>query len=197
METKNIIFAVIGSALALFVVALIIFNINESKKNTEDMAPEMSTNAPFHEQYPGLPEDNKFVLQSGDEIIDRFHNGTGVIFLGFKECPWCQKTAPLINKAATAEDVKVYYTDIRQQRENYTETYQEIVSILTPYLPKDEEGAVRISTPDISIVKNGEIVWRFKLETVPDEEKTPEKYWTEERQAKAIEEFKEAMKKLN
>ena len=196
METKNIILAAIGSLMAVFVVALIIFNINEANSSEDDSSTEIASDAPLHEQYTGLPEAKRFVKESGDEIVDRFNSGTGVIFLGFKECPWCQKTAPLINEAAQVEGANVYYVDIRQERENVTEAYQAIVSILSPHLPKDEEGNVRISTPDISIVKDGEIIWRFKTEAVTEAEMTPQTYWTEDRQARAIEQFKDEMRKL-
>ena len=196
METKNIILAVLGSVVAVFVVALIVFNINETKKSENDSPEGVSSYAPLHEQYPNLPEENRFVQESAGDIVDRFTTGTGVIFLGFKECPWCQKTAPLINQAAEAENETIYYVDIREERENMTAEYQDIVSILSPHLPKNEEGSVRISTPDISIVKDGEIIWRFKMESVSDAEKTPDTYWTGERQAQAIKQFKQKMQEL-
>ncbi len=194
METKNIVLAVAGVLVVAFFIALIAYNLDDSVSETEDSS--LMNDLGMHEAYPELPEDNQFIEESGDEIVSRFSSGSGVIFLGFKECPWCQRTAPLINQAAESEDVPIYYLDIRQERENESLAYQEIVRILSPHLPKDEEGGVRISTPDISIVKDGEILWRYELDAVTEAEQTPETYWTEEREERAITQFKEEMNAL-
>src|SRR5690606_25096060 len=119
-----------------------------------------------------------------------------VIFLGFKECPWCQKAAPLLNLAAETEDVPIYYLDIRQEHENATLEYNEIISILSPYLSKNEAGAATITTPDISFVKNGQIMWRNEMEPTTPAERTPDTYWTTDRQKRAISTFREKMRDL-
>lgn len=196
MEIKNIILTIVGILLAGFVIALIIFNVNESNSTESEISSDVSTNAPLHEQYPGLPENNQFVKESNTEIVDRFTTGTGIIFLGFNQCEWCQTTAPLLNEAAAAEDMSVYYLDINQERENMTPQYNEIITILAPYLKSGNDGSVRISTPDISYVKNGQIVWRNELEDVPATEQTPDTYWTTERQERAVAQYREKIQLL-
>ena len=194
METKNIVLMTIGVLFAGFVIALIAFNVNEAKESEKSV--DAVEDLAMHEQYEGLPEDNRFIEESGSQIVDLFENGTGIILLGFKECPWCQKTVPLLNQAAETEDQSVHYLDIREERSNNTHLYRELITILEPYLKKDENGTPTISTPDISYVKDGEIVWRFELDPVTEAEKTPETYWTDERQERAITTFRENMQKL-
>lgn len=193
MENKNSIIMGIGLIFASFVVALAIFNINDYNAEND---LTITQNLKMHEQYAGLPEDNRFIEETGSQIVNRFENGSGVIFLGFKECPWCQKAAPLINEAAEAEDTVVYYLDIQQERDASPLIYQELIGILSPHLKKDEDGAPVVSTPDISIVKDGEMVWRYELEAMTEDERTPETYWTIERQERAVADFREEMRKL-
>ena len=184
MEIKQKLLVAVGVIVIGFFIALAVFNVNES------FAPAAPTT------YTGLPKDNRFIEESGSGIVRRFEDGTGIIFLGSTSCPWCQKAAPLLNEAAEAENISVHHLDIRKERENQPAIYSRIISILTPYLPKDENGLPTISTPDISFVKDGEIIWRYEVEETEEYERTPETYWTKERQDRAIARFKEEIARL-
>lgn len=148
----------------------------------------------MHDEFPGVPETNRYVRESADQIMDRFASGTGIVFLGFKECPWCQKMAPMINRAAEDGGANIYYLDIRKLNDTDPDTYQSLISILLPYLPKDENGQSKVSTPDISFVRNGEIVWRYKMDPLSDEERTPDAYWTEARKDRVMRDFNKQIK---
>jgi predicted bacteriocin transport accessory protein len=150
----------------------------------------------MHEEYPNVPEQNRYIRQSYDQIMERFEKGTGIVFLGFKECPWCQRATPILNEVAEEEKVSIYYLDIRKLNNDDPSSYQALVRFLSPYLEKDEGGSYRIRTPDISFVKDGEIMWRYKMDTIPDEERSPTKYWTEDRIEQAKTNFRDQMKKL-
>jgi thiol-disulfide isomerase/thioredoxin len=141
--------------------------------------------AAIHDEYPDLPKDNVIVNESASAIIDRFKTGSGIIFLGFKECPWCQKLLPLANDIAAAKNEKIYYLDIRALRENNAPEYQQLISILSPHLEKDENDTPRIYVPDMSIVKEGEIIGRYEMEETEEKDLTPDSYWTEERKERA------------
>lgn len=188
--------------IGLAICAVVVIALGKVLLDSEDSAAPASSTQPtqateLHIEYPDLDESHNFERQPASVITSTLREGTGIIFLGFKECPWCQKLAPLVNEAAKAANQKVYYLDIRQARENNTTEYQELISILSPYLPKDEEGQVRIYVPDLSIVKNGEIVWRHENESVTEDEKTPETYWTEERQRRAVDKITQQLNNLN
>ena len=64
----------------------------------------------FAEEYTSVTKDNVFVYRSAEEIINILEHGTGVVYLGFPECPWCTAYVPYLNEVAKANDVdKVYY----------------------------------------------------------------------------------------
>ena len=193
-NTKVIIGLAICAVLAIVLGKVLLDSKDSSAPAANTQLTEV---AELHEEYPDLGEDHNFERQPASVVASTFREGTGAIFLGFKECPWCQKLAPLVNEAAEAAGQKVYYLDIRQARENNTTEYQELISILSPHLPKDESGQPRIYVPDFSIVKNGEIIWRHENESVTDSEKTPDTYWTEERQRRAVDRITQQLNNLN
>ncbi len=143
----------------------------------------------FAESYTLVEKDNLFKIKDSDEIISILEHGTGVVFLGFPSCPWCQAYAPMLNDLAKEYGIsEIYYFDIKEDRENETETYNKIVSILSDYLQYDNEGNKRIYVPETAFVVDGEIVGN-DLETSKETLgfQDPEEYWTEER----IENWKE------
>lgn len=146
-----------------------------TNKNTKTDAEK------FKEEYETVAEDNLFVYKSEEEIIKILEGGTGVVFLGFPECKWCQAYAPLLDEAAKEAGLeKIYYYNIKDIRSENTENYQKIVSILKEQLLKDEEGNERVYVPDVTIVKQGEIKGHDNETSVISGEITPEEYWTDD-----------------
>lgn len=135
----------------------------------------------FASEYP-VDKDNVFVYRTFEEINKILENGTGLIFLGFPECPWCRGYAPIINEVAKQEKLeKVYYFNIKKDREDNTELYQKAVKLLGDNLRYDDEGNRRIYAPTLIAVKNGKIVgfddtryWNNKSY------ETPEDFWNKE-----------------
>lgn len=135
----------------------------------------------FAKEYTQLTEDNYFVYRDSKEIIKILENGTGVVYLGFPECPWCQAYVPMLNEVADIEGLeKIYYFNILEDRKNNTEDYQKMLQILKDYLQYDDEGNKRIYVPAIVVVSKGEIIG-FDDETSYDTKgfEKPEDYWTE------------------
>ena len=124
-------------------------------------------------------------------------HGTGVVFLGYPQCPWCQRLSEYVDQAARAEGIaRIHYLNIRQARASKNETYQKLVARLAPYLSKDEDGQPRIFVPDVTIVKRGSIVWRYKEEPTGDSAITPDRYWTAERAQRAVAQLRRAMQTM-
>jgi len=137
----------------------------------------------FKEEYSQVGEYNVFVYRTSDEIIKILEHGTGVVYLGFPECPWCQAYVPYLNEVADIEGLeKIYYYNIYNDRKDNTEFYQKVVNLTKDYLKYDEEGNKRIFVPAIIAVKEGEIIG-FDDETSLDTLgfKDPKDYWIEER----------------
>lgn len=171
---KKVIIIVI-TAILLIALAVSLFLILNKEEDISDAAK-------FAEEYTNVEEDNVFLYRNADEIIRILENGTGVVYLGFPECKWCQKYVTYLNEAAKENDItRIYYFDILDARSKNTSEYQQIVSLLEEYLEYDEEGNKRVFVPAVIVVDKGEIVG-FDDETSLDTHDldVPEEYWTEE-----------------
>lgn len=193
MEKFRIIIAVI--LIASFGV-IVWINTDRNEHATEQQAQTDSER--FKREYPETPDENRFVYASSEQVIEILEDGSGLIFLGFPECPWCQVITPILDKAAQAEGLdEIHYFNIREARANNDPIYQQLIEELEEYLRTDEDGAPRIYVPDISAVRNGEIVGHFLQETAAgSEQATPETYWTNERSEQAIDQLEEMIRKV-
>ena len=137
----------------------------------------------FSLEYPMVGSDNIFLYRSASETADILEKGRGIVFIGFKECVWCQHYAVFLHDVAIEMEIdEIYYCDIREDREKNSESYQKIIKILSGRLQNDDEGRPRIFVPDVSIVSRGRII-THDFETSKDKlgYSTPEDYWVEER----------------
>ena len=160
--------------------------------------PQPSDAARFKAAYSRVADDNRFVFASAGEVLEKFESGSGLIFLGFQQCPWCQQLAPIVDDAAKAEGLdKIYYLDIRHARETNDATYKKLVETLKPHLRTDENGQPRVYVPDVTALKDGHIVGHFLQETTADGEKaTADTYWTRERRTRAVEQLRKMIRAM-
>ena len=169
MKKKSILFIllIVVAVLATF----LIYNGCKKKDNIR-----------FMEEYSSVGEENVFVYRSIDEIIKIMENGTGVVYLGFPECPWCNAYVKYLNEVAIDEGIdKIYYYNIYEDRKNNTLQYQRIVELLGDNLQYDEEGNLRVYVPNVSFHIKGKVIgndYETSLDT--HDKETPEEYWTEE-----------------
>ncbi len=152
----------------------------------------------FSSEYTKVNEDNLFIYKNPKEVIDILENGTGVVYLGFPECPWCQAYASYLNEVAKEVGVdKINYLNIKKIRENNTKEYKKIVSLLGDNLLFDEDGNHRIFVPDVTIVKDGVILGHNnETSVITDENLTPKEYWTNEKITSLKTELTTMMKKV-
>lgn len=187
MKKKRIMILV--SVIILFmigVVSLVLF-LKKDKKTVSDMEK-------FSTEYHEVANNNIFVYRNIDEIINILEKGTGIVYLGFPECKWCQRYTKYLNEVAMDMGIsKIYYYNIREDRKLNTENYHKIVSILENYLQNDEEGNKRIYVPSVIALKKGEIVG-FDDETAWDTKgfETPDEYWNRDE----VNDLKEKLEKI-
>jgi len=167
--------------LTIFSLTLTQCSGNNAQRETR--YPQLSDSERFALEYPLLGSDNIFVFRNASEIAGILANGRGIVFKGFKECPWCQLYVVFLHDVAREMGIdRIYYLDIREDRRTNSESYQRILSILSGRLQYDDEGRPRVFVPDVSIVSRGRIILR---DFVPLEEaaeySTPEEYWNEKR----------------
>jgi len=131
-----------------------------------------------------IAENNPFVFAEFDEINELATNGTGIIFLGFPECPWCRAMLPVLTNAAIDFGVeKILYRNILEDRNILEYDDGEIVEIragnpgyyrlleilgdIAPlYTGLNDESIRRIFVPALIFVKDGNVIaYEESLET--------------------------------
>ena len=171
-SSKKNVYIIFGIIAVLILIISLSFLFKKDK---------MSDAERFAKEYD-FTVNNVFVYRSLDEINKILENGTGVVYLGFPECPWCKGYIPYLNEVAINEHLdKIYYFNILNDRKNNTSGYNKTVELLNDYLKYDNEGNKRIYVPAVIAVNNGKIVG-FDDESSFDTKgyETPEEYWKNE-----------------
>lgn len=136
----------------------------------------------FSDEYTLVDKDNVFVYSNIDEIVNLLENGTGIIFLAFPECPWCQNYARYLNEVAKENNIKeIYYLNIKHDRQINSNKYTKLVKLLGNYLYADDSGVAKVYAPDLTFVKNGKIIAHDNETSITTSNMKIEDYWTEEK----------------
>lgn len=176
VDKKNkTLYTVIGIVVLVLACSIGFYKVFTSIENKETDAEK------FAREY-SIDNDNVFVYRSLEEINKILKNGTGIVYLGFPECPWCKGYVPYLNEVAKKAKLdKIYYFNILKDRKNNTDNYKKTVELLKDYLKYDDEGNKRIYVPAVIAVNKGKIVG-FDDETSYDTKgyENPEDYWKNE-----------------
>ena len=179
---KKIIIAVVSAVLVVILCATAMFN-NKSltdamkfKKEYELLNGQINSN---NKKYMDVEISVKNPIQyaSYEEIVNLLKSGTGVIYFGFPECPWCRNAVPVLLEAAKELNInKIYYFNalsIRDKKhlddqgnivtdEAGTKEYEELVKLMYDQLPVydglNDDTIKRLYFPTVVFVKNGEII---------------------------------------
>ena len=82
-----------------------------------------------------ISKKNPIKYSNYDEVIDVIKNKTGVIYLGYPECPWCRTALPVLLEAANDYKIDtIYYINIKDDRDYYEVKNGKVV------YQKDESG---------------------------------------------------------
>lgn len=195
MSIKKDTVIMLVSLVAIWVITGAVWVWLSSQKQVHEDTKKDNATLALKQKYTELPADHKLRELTTDELLKVLDKGDGILFLGFPKCPWCQKIAPILNEAAQKENVTVMYYDIRQARTDKNDTYHKVIEKLKDYLAKDEQGAPRLTVPDVTALRDGKIVGRFHQESDNGESSGPETYWTNERRGRAVTQFRELIKK--
>ena len=160
--------------LLVVIIGIILFFLFNNK--------EVKDNQRFASEYSSVTEDNVFVYKDINEIIKIMEHGTGIVYLGFPECPWCNAYVKYLNETAIDVGIdEIYYYNILDDRTNNTKEYQKIVSILGDNLEYDKDGNHRIFVPNVSFHINGEVIGNdYETSYDTHELSDPLEYWTDE-----------------
>lgn len=171
MKKKGII---IGITILAIVGAILIYEFVPREESV--------SNKKFNEEYTLVDKDNVYVYKSINDIIDVLSKGTGIVYLGFPECPWCQRYVVYLNNLAKEYNIEeIYYYNIKDARSNNTKEYQKIVEILNDLLPYDDNGNKKVFVPTVVFVKNGKVIALDDETSTISDGTTPDEYWNQER----------------
>lgn len=181
---------VIIAIVAILLVGVILFTVLNRKE---------LDNIKFSKEYTNVSKDNVFVYRDINEIIKVMEHGTGVIYLGFPECPWCQAYVKYLDEVSKEVGIeKIYYYNILEDRKNNTSEYQKIVELLKDNLQFDQDGNPRVYVPNVSFHINGKLIgndYETSLDT--HDLSDPKEYWTEDEVEELKKVLKEYMQKVD
>ncbi len=122
-------------------------------------------------------EENVIKYSNYNEIVSVLDSGTGVIYFGYPECPWCRNAVPELLEVAkeTGLETIYYFNDmsIRDQKslddngniivdKEGTDEYYNLLTRLSDYLGSykglNDETIKRLYVPTVVFVKEGNIV---------------------------------------
>jgi hypothetical protein len=135
----------------------------------------------FVSDYTLMEENHVFEIINIDESINIINNKTGIIFFCNPGSNWCQHYAKILDDIAVQNEIeKIYYVDIKDDRSINSNKYRKLVTKLQDYLDTDDTGNKRLSMPNLTFVKNGEIIANDNRTSLVSSDTTPEEYWTRE-----------------
>ena len=181
MKKKHvIIILVIAIIVVIGLIGLWIYRSNQTdaiqfKKEYESFNGEKTSSGRDYLSVV-LSRNNQFHYASFEEIMDVL-NGTGVIYFGFPECPWCRNIVPVLSEAASETGIeKIYYFNALSMRDTkildengnviteqegtdeYYQLLEAMSSVLGPYEGLNDESILRLYFPTVVFVKDGKIV---------------------------------------
>ena len=173
--------------IVIFLVLLFTFSITGCFNKKEEQTDSIK----FKEEYEKLnnkevnekkylnisiDEKNPIKYKTEDEIVDIIKNKTGIIYLGYPECPWCRNAVPVLLEAAKQTGIdEIYYLnmhDIRDKKElidgkivtveEGTEGYKKILEAVgdkaSIYKDLNDDSIRRIYVPLVIFIDKGNIV---------------------------------------
>ena len=124
-----------------------------------------------------VPEGLAVSFPTEDEVLGLFEDGTGVLYFGFPECPWCRTLLPVLAEVLTAHpSVRLYCYDLRADRDEYqtgedgeprqtragTAFYGALLALLDewlgPYEGLNDDALKRIYMPTLVFLKDGAVL---------------------------------------
>ncbi len=194
-KSKNGIIIVLVLIIIFCVVGIFFFkqsrNLDGKKFEEEYESLNGKTTGTKDKKYMSIDidEDNPIVYKDLEGVLDILENGTGVIYFGFPECPWCRNLVPVLMDALEESEYKgnVYYCNALNDRdkkhlddhgnvvvdEKGSRAYYKLVETLNHYLSVydglEDDTIKRLYFPTVVFVKNGEVV-DFHEDTVTSQE---------------------------
>lgn len=123
-----------------------------------------------------IDENNRVVYASQEGILEILDKGTGIIYFGFPDCPWCRNLVPILIRTAKEEGVKqIYYYNAKEDRDEkkladgkieevkkgsdfYLKLLEKLGDKASKYDGLSDDSIKRLYFPTVLFVKGGKIV---------------------------------------
>lgn len=172
-------------------------------------------------KYPNVEilKDNAVKYVTSEELLEVLDEGTGAVYFGYPNCPWCRSAVPTLIEAADEVGLEnIYYLNVKDERDEIkvkedgslevvkegTEGYKKLLkrldSVLIDYTLTDIHGKEvsanekRIYVPLVVFIKEGEIVG-YHLDTVSSQ-KNPFEPLNEEQKNELMDTYINLMHKV-
>lgn len=158
-----------------------------------------------------INNDNKIVYADYKTIFDVL-DGTGVIYFGFPECPWCRNTVPVLLEAAEESSIKqIYYLNNHDDRDtkvlkdgevitekegtsNYNKLLEKLGDKASVYEGLEDKTIKRLYYPTVVFVRNGEIT--DYIEGTVESQEDPYTALTKDQRQELKDKYKSAINNL-
>lgn len=138
-----------------------------------------------------IKEDSKIKYSNMDEVIEILENGTGLIYFGYPNCPWCRGMLPTLLETVDCSCLdNLYYMDMTDVRDTYeikngkpnkvkdgAKGYDKLLELLDEHLDEYtlqngkktvKVGEKRMYVPFIVAVKDGEVLDTYSTVTLDE-----------------------------
>ena len=98
-----------------------------------------------------------------EDVVSYIENKEShIVFLGFRDCPWCQDLMPILNDIAIQKNVKIKYVNVRPEntkesdlRNENNPTYVKLQELLGDV---SGDGTNKIYVPYVAVIRDGKVV---------------------------------------
>jgi len=211
MKKKNII--IITTILVITVITLgLYFFLNKESDNIKFKNEYEKLNNQKGYLDIEIPKDNNIKYANFDELMEFLDNGTGIVYFGFPECPWCRNALPVLLEAAKENEIqKVYYYNAKPIRDDKelkdgkivtnkkgTKEYYKLIDKLKDnlgvYEGLEDDSIKRLYFPTAVFVMGGKIVGTH-IGTV-DSQKDPSKPLTKKQRQELLDIYNDNISKI-
>lgn len=166
-------------ALSLFIILTGCTTSNEQSDFKTEYEELNNKETEYNTKYKELniPEDNLIDIVTYDELKEVLNEGTGVVYFGFPECPWCRASIVTFIEVCKEKGIDtIYYYNPKDIRDTMhldddgkivvdkkaTKEYKELLtymdSVLTPYEGLNDPSIKRLYAPTYLAFKDGKAI---------------------------------------
>lgn len=206
---------ILATIVVIGVLACIWFkpeNMGEKfKKEYESLNGEKSESGKTYLDV-SISKSDKIVYADYDKVFEIL-DGTGVIYFGFPQCPWCRNSVPILLDVIENSSIdKLYYLNNYTDRDtkvlkddkvvtekegtsNYKKLLKKLGKRASVYDGLNDENIRRLYFPTVIVVKNGEIT--DYIEGTVESQTDPYKALTKKQKQELKNKYKKAINKLS